>query len=312
MKTTGSFLLLAIVTAISCVDPESTSVIESPGTIPTCTSGTWCTETAPVAGVLMRRVWAASADDVYAVGDDGNIWHRHNGEDWVTMSSGISADLRGIWGTSPSNIWVTGSAGTLLHYDGGSWSTSTAISTTSNLNAVWMSDANNIWVVGGSKVWRSSNAGSSFTSTNLAGILLDVHGSSASQVWVVGENSKARRWNGTSWATIDPGSGSTYFSVLVLASNNLHVARLATGTRKFTSSWATITATGAVFSDMHAQSASDLWGVGGTKVGRYTGSGSAWTVTSPLGGSVAIQAVTGAPNNVWIVGSNSLIAHYAY
>ena len=65
-----------------------------------------------------------------------------------------------------------------------------------------------------------------------------------------------------------------------------------------------------MFQKMHAMSATDIWGVSGSKVGRSNGS--AWTLTTPLGTGAQLYGVAGTTGHVWAVGGTGLIAHYAY
>ena len=62
-----------------------------------------------------------SSDDVWAVGQDGNILH-YDGEDWQSVESGTTEDLRCIDGLSSDDIWAAGTGGVILHWDGTGWS----------------------------------------------------------------------------------------------------------------------------------------------------------------------------------------------
>ncbi len=68
-------------------------------------------------------VWAASSDDIFAVGSGGAIY-RYAGGSWTAMTSDITWGLNGVWGTSASDVFAVGEYGTILHYDGnagGAW-----------------------------------------------------------------------------------------------------------------------------------------------------------------------------------------------
>lgn len=86
------------------------------------------------------KVWAASADDVYAVGDNGVIVH-YDGSAWVQVPSGTTDDLISLWGTGSDEIVAVGgrSNGVIARYDGTSW-TSTTLARIPALNGVWMDD----------------------------------------------------------------------------------------------------------------------------------------------------------------------------
>jgi photosystem II stability/assembly factor-like uncharacterized protein len=72
-------------------------------------------------------VWAAAADDVYAVGTsagrNGFVWHFDGAQfQTIALPDTLPQDenhdqpgLFKIWGSSPSSIWIAGASGTLLH-----------------------------------------------------------------------------------------------------------------------------------------------------------------------------------------------------
>ncbi|MBX3159810.1 MAG: hypothetical protein KF773_27820 [Deltaproteobacteria bacterium] len=278
----------------------------------TCAAGAWCTETAPIAATTMlRSVWAADANNVFAVGDAGTIVRRTNGA-WSAMTSGTTQTLKGVWGTSATNVWAVGFGGTALRFDGTTW-TPVSVGTTTNLQAVWMSSASDIWIAGPSTIWRSTNGGTSFTATGKAGSLFAISGTGPNDVWVTGENANVYHWANNTWTTVKPTtSTTTYYAVLALATNNVWVTDFYPGkeTLRYNGSTWTAATTSIFNGGMSALSASDVWAVGATKVGRWNGS--AWTVTAPLGTSSSLWSVATAPGHAWVVGSNALIGHYTY
>jgi hypothetical protein len=78
-------------------------------------------------------LWAASEDEVWAVGGRGAIgafaWRLRDGQ-WQPVEGFSelraaggdpleqSASLRKVWGTSSTDVWMVGTAGTTVHYDG--------------------------------------------------------------------------------------------------------------------------------------------------------------------------------------------------
>src|SRR5262245_5271523 len=68
-----------------------------------CPPGQWCVETAPVTGTLLHAVYAASANDVFVVGDAGTILHRRDNA-WTQMTSNLTENLRGVGGTSAGDV----------------------------------------------------------------------------------------------------------------------------------------------------------------------------------------------------------------
>jgi hypothetical protein len=126
------------------------------------------------------------------------------------------------------------------------------------------------------------------------------------------ESSYVRKFNGSTWSTVNPGAGTTYFAVAARSSGDMLVSSLypTKETMRFASNkWTAIKATGATFQRMWTASPNDVWAVGSSKVGRFNGS--TWTVTAPLG-AVSLFGVNGVAGHVWAVGENGFVAHYAY
>jgi len=70
--------------------------------------------------INMVGVGGSSADNVFAVGQNGEIW-RFDGSTWAQMNSGTSETLTGVAALSPKNVYAVGNTGILLRYDGISW-----------------------------------------------------------------------------------------------------------------------------------------------------------------------------------------------
>jgi len=71
----------------------------------------------------LRGVWAASATSAYAVGGSGKILH-FDGTSWMTMNSGVQAELVSISGLADDDVFAVGYAGSegaIVHYDGVDW-----------------------------------------------------------------------------------------------------------------------------------------------------------------------------------------------
>jgi hypothetical protein len=286
-------------------DPSSSGNVAA---IAACPVGQWCLETPPVpATTLLHDVWAISAADVLAVGDNGTILRRTN-NDWTVMTSGTTRNLRGVWAASATDAWAVGVSGTILRFDGTAWSVVTGV-TSADIDAVWGSGPNDVWLVGGGTVQHWN--GSAFSSMGFGGTLLAISGTGPRDVWVTGENANLKHFTGTSWTTVNPGAGtSTFFSVLALTATDVWAADFNPGKEAMHmvgTRWTAQRTSGAVFQGMAAFSANDVWGAGGNRVGNWNGS--TWTVTQPFGSNASLWAVTTATSEAWIVGSNALIGH---
>ncbi|AKV04759.1 Type IV fimbrial biogenesis protein PilY1 [Labilithrix luteola] len=102
--------------------------------------------------VVLDGIWGSSANDVWAVGDQGTIRHFSGGAArWDIVASPTSARLHAVWGSSARDVWAVGDSGTILHYDGAAWTASPAafvLGKKPDLRGVWGSGANDVWIVG--------------------------------------------------------------------------------------------------------------------------------------------------------------------
>jgi hypothetical protein len=311
------YLLFALAIGCTTSDPNATEdPVESQtvSAITACPVGQWCQEAPPINAVttaapLLHGIFAISAGDVFAVGDGGTILRRINGG-WTVMSSGTTADLRGVWGSSSSDVWASGVAGTILHFNGTAWS---AVSgATSDVDAVWGSAPDDVWFAGGGTVLHWTGAG--FTSFGFGGTMLAVSGTGPRDVWVTGENTNLHHFNGSTWTTVNPGAGtSTLFTVLALSASDVWTTDFMSGKETMHwngSKWVAIRTGGGIFNGMAAVTASDIWGVGGSRVGHWNGT--AWTLEQPFGSNASMWSVSTTAGNLWLVGDGALIAHRTF
>lgn len=103
--------------------------------------------------VGLTGVWAASDDDVWAVGGSGTIRH-YTGDpiQWnVVTDVPTTESLNAVWGTSSSDVWVAGNNGVVLHYDGKTWSRVKIAGLGQrrpHLYSIWSSGPGHVWIGG--------------------------------------------------------------------------------------------------------------------------------------------------------------------
>jgi hypothetical protein len=306
-------LCLALLAGCAVTEPGGPALAESEwvAAITACPTGQWCVESPPsiAASALLHAVWAASAEDVFAVGNNGTILRRNN-DAWTAMTSGTSANLRGVWGTSSSDVWAGGVGGALVHFDGTEWSPVSGATT--DIDSVWASSPSDAWFVGSGTVLHWT--GTQFTRQGFGGILLSVSGNGPNDVWVTGESTNVHRWNGSVWSPLNAGVGtSSLMTVLAVAVNDVWISDFMPG--KETShwngtKWTPFRASSTDFNGMSALASNDIWGVYSNKVGHWDGT--SWTVTQPFGASASMWSVTTRPGNAWVVGDSGLIAHRSF
>ncbi len=114
----------------------------------------------PAAFPLLNWTIGFGSDDIHVVGNDGTTLH-FDGTTWTVLDSSTDQDLWGVWGAASNDVWAVGgtarAAGgvpTLIHFDGSAWSSVTvpALTPTSvhALFKVWGSSATDVYVVGDS------------------------------------------------------------------------------------------------------------------------------------------------------------------
>jgi hypothetical protein len=98
-------------------------------------------------GRAFFKVWGASADDVYVVGEAGTIWRRQGGA-WTLEASPSAATLTTISGCSANEVYAVGGRD-VLQSDGSTWKkldVSSAL--TNNVNGIACSSPGNVLLVG--------------------------------------------------------------------------------------------------------------------------------------------------------------------
>ncbi len=269
---------------------------------------TWCLETAPVGtSARLSAVWAVNGNDVFAVGDAGTIIRRQNNA-WTKMTSGTTANLRGVWGTGGNDVWAVGEAGTILRFDGTAWAPVAGV-TTSDVAAVWGSSASNVWLAATSKMYHWN--GSAWSNNTVVGSMQGLSGTGPNDIWLATEGAYLKHYTGTTWPTVMPSGGSaTVFAVLALSPTNVWSSSGPPGGEMLSyngTTWTGTATNSAIFVSLYGTGATDVWGVGGTKIGHWTGA--SWAVTTPTGVTMSLWGVHGTGPDVWVVGSGPTILH---
>jgi hypothetical protein len=174
----------------------------------------------------LESVWGTSERDVFAVGgafdgfsDQALIYHFTGGV-WQRMpvTGSLSPSLTDVWGSSPTDVYAVGRsmeppAGVVLHYDGATWTP--ALQHEGLVpNAVWGSSSTDVFLVGfqvdqdedgqfivTTAVWHYDGTTWSAQSVPAEDTVLDdVWGSSAADVYAVGENGLILHYDGTGWS----------------------------------------------------------------------------------------------------------------
>jgi hypothetical protein len=190
----------------------------------------------------MYAVWGASADDVWAAGNNGHTLH-WDGASWTEAPNPLSAQeadvldgtwwILALWGAASDDVWAVGNW-VPMHWDGTSWM---ALGSTFDLYAIWGSSSTDVWAVGAYAVTEHWN-GSTWTSvpnpltgSTVGCSLFGVWGSGPNDVWAVGTcngtvatdyiaSGVILHWDGSSWATATSGAEHPLNAVSGLGPND--------------------------------------------------------------------------------------------
>jgi hypothetical protein len=192
-----------------------------------CPPDGWCLDGknasgTPVTTAALRSVWAISATNVWAVGDQGTVIH-YDGTAWTQLQTGANDDFSAVWASGPNDVWVAGgywsptmTSGVLLRFNGSTWTTVKRGPV--RLNAIWGTAANDVWMVGDSGAvqhWDGAALQSFPTNTTLD--LVDISGVSKTQIYVAGASGLLLSWDGTAWSTVPTGGFGGLTSVVAFS-----------------------------------------------------------------------------------------------
>ncbi|MFK7986418.1 MAG: WD40/YVTN/BNR-like repeat-containing protein [Sandaracinaceae bacterium] len=169
----------------------------------------------------LMNVWSLRDDYRIAVGgsfSDGRAMH-YDGETWVEQETGAEALINWAHGLDENEVWAVGSSGTILRWDGSAWASQES-PTDQDLWGVWGAAADDVWAVGGSARFPSMAEptvihydGSSWSVVELPALertgvaaYFKVWGSSANDVYVVGDAGVVLHWDGTTWTELFVGA----------------------------------------------------------------------------------------------------------
>jgi hypothetical protein len=275
---------------------------------------TWTTFAAP-SGALFRGMWVFSNTDILVGGNvsgQSTIW-RFDGTSFTATSVSAIGSIFGFWAHSPTDIIASDGSGNVLHYDGSAW-TVTAQLPSAQVANIWASSPTDMYLTG----YNGSNHIYHFDGTTVTNqgstmaALNDIWGTSATNVYAVGNSGTILRNTGTGWfneasgttaglAAIWGSSASDLWAVGNLGGSILH---------RDATSWSVVPkATSRLLRGVWGSSATSVWAVGDTgTIEKFDGTN--WTVQSS-GVTTSLRAVGGSgPSDVWAVGTGGTLLHF--
>lgn len=145
------------------------------------------------AASLINGIWGSAADDVYAVGDGGDIVHSTGDGTWKQQMIDTGSRLTGVWGSGNGDIYVSVFSNFLLHSTGdGKWQhQTTALGEV--FRDIWGPSATQIYALVGGGVDVSSGDGNwrNYVTITASAYTTAIWGASASDVFVATNYSDA-------------------------------------------------------------------------------------------------------------------------
>jgi len=191
------------------------------GNIAHYNGSTWSQKTAGIEWDDLYGV-AGGANLVIAVGLGGTIIYYLSGTAWEQMSSITTNDLYGVWGTA-DDLFAVGLGGTILHYSvyDGEW-WSMSSPTANDLRGVWGSASDDVFAVGDSGIIVHYNGTEwSVMTSGTANDLRSVWGSAPDDVFAVGGAGTIVHYNGTEWSAMTSGTVNELDGVWGSGSNDV-------------------------------------------------------------------------------------------
>jgi hypothetical protein len=277
-----------------------------------CTAGKVCWESPLPLDVNLNAIWGFATDNLWAVGDGGQILH-WDGSRWNLQPSGVTRNLMSIWGPSATDIYAVGDQGTILHFDGTAWSPIPPPGgMTPNLNVVRGSSASDVWAVGGaSTIFRYNGTTWTLQPGGPVGNVIGLYVAPDGTAFVSSASGIVSRWNGTMFVAVPVGGGPMYAISGLSASNVLFsgdsnaIGTFDGQTYRALPGYPSASA----LHGSHFRAARDAWlvGIDGSVLHFDGGSLIRHPVptTSYLNGVYAVSE-----SDVWAVGSRGTLLHY--
>jgi hypothetical protein len=243
----------------------------------------WCMEIPPQTHERFQSIWGAARNQIWTLARNEVVFW--NGARWADQYFDDERIFTRLRGSGPGDIWAAGrdeGAPALLRWDGTRWWEDFCARFTGTMTDAWADGRGEVWAVAEGYPAGLAKNGALFRRESrdwrlvsvVEAPLRSVWGSSAADVWVVGERGAIHHWNGKALKASPSPTQAT-------------LKRL----------WGT--------------GPSDIWAVGdrGTVV-RWNGSN--WSVLPlPAGAGDALEDVSGTDSkDVWIVGEGGVVLRW--
>jgi len=167
-------------------------------------------------------IWGTAASDQFVGNVKGEVFH-FNGTTWTLVFATASSPIRDLDGRAANDVWMVAANGSAYHFDGTSW-TELPVTPGIGLERVWIDDATgDVWVFGSTGGYHRT--GNTWTFMPFGGgTVINVSGSSPSNIWAVQRNpSTLWHYDGSNWTEVVTGSTYQPLAVVALSPEDIHV-----------------------------------------------------------------------------------------
>jgi hypothetical protein len=167
----------------------------------------------PLLTGAINKISGTSSQDIFVVGNDGNIAH-YDGNSWIKLDSGTNVDLLDIFGTEDGTLWTCGytsdyAVTTLLSNAGNGWETVYEGSGNNQSNGyyigpisgVWGANKYRIYMMNWGGIYIQANSNELFLEKKIAkfsDVGFGIDGTDDNNIFACGEGFVGH-WNGISY-----------------------------------------------------------------------------------------------------------------
>jgi len=268
----------------------------------------------PPAGYQPRYLWGASANEIYATGNDLRILH-YDGTTWSPQMTEAPQEILSIWGAGPGDVYAACSEGHLIHYDGTAWTYSCQIYYGASISSLWGTSNDNIYAACRSTGYMFHYDGTAWSlDTTLAARVAYIWGFGTDDFFAFGNVGKILHFDGSVWTNYTRGPDPTIRDIWRSSANIAYAVGTGDENDNYLlrfdgTAWTIVV-------DLPASLPTCVWGsdVNNIFVGADMGmilrfDGSAWQMMS-TGGTSSIQAIWGTGPQDVFAATYPAIHHY--
>jgi uncharacterized protein YjdB len=182
---------------------------------------------------------------------------------WAQLSSGFTEGINGLWGTSATDVFAT-AGGRVLRYAGTTWNSVFADAAFLNMD-VWGTSASDLYVVGGgARVLHYDGTTWSLMTSGLSNMLPAVWGASPRDIFAVSWDGTIVHFDGATWSSMgSPAPSAVLFGVWGASANDVYVVGA------IPTAWAAFHYDGTSWNEMSSSvplAVHDVWGISGADI----------------------------------------------